>query len=113
MNVYENRKCKICDGVYDATTKTNFLPDKSQQIENYLNQLKKEKININRNNYTIKDVQKQVWIVSRGEAVTHIATGNHIKIKEIPYTKLIEIYDKRMNADIGISELYDLLIDLK
>lgn len=99
--------------IYDATLETNFEVVKEQQIENYINQLKKEKIHFNKHSYTIKDTQKQVWIITRGNSVRLLKTEDHVKVKEIPFTKLIEVYDKRIKAEISSDELWDLLKDLK
>ncbi|PUZ28092.1 hypothetical protein DCC81_01005 [Chitinophaga parva] len=89
------------------------MTTKDQQIKNYINQLSAEKINYQYKTYTIKDKPKQVWLITRGPKVSAIGTVDHIKIKEVPYTKLIEIYDMRLSEEIGTDELTDLLKDLK
>lgn len=53
--------------IYDATLETHFESVKEQQIENYINQLKKEKIDFNKITYTIKNTQRQVWIIHEGQ----------------------------------------------
>jgi hypothetical protein len=95
--------------IYDATLEDNYLPQKEQQIENYINQLKKDKIPFLQYNYTIKDTQKQVWLITRGSTVKNLRVEDLIKVKEIPYTKLIEIYLKRLQEEIVTDDLCDML----
>ncbi len=95
--------------IYDATIDPNYLPAKEQQIENYINQLKKDKIRFLQRYYTIKDAQKQVWIITRGKQVKNLKIEDQIKVKEIPYTKLIEIYLRRLQEDIVMDDFCDLL----
>lgn len=98
--------------IYDATLETNFQKKKETQIENYINQLKKEKISFDFINYSIKDTQRQVWIITRGNNVTIIKTEDHIKVKEIPFARLIELYNKRLDEEVGTDELWDILKNL-
>lgn len=98
--------------IYDATIETNFQKKKGTQIENYINQLKKEKVSLNSLSYTIKDTQRQVWVITRGNSVEIITTEDHIKVKEIPFAKLIEVYNKRLNEEIGMDDLCNILKDL-
>ena len=99
--------------LYDATLETDFDTQKETQVDNYVNQLKGAQFNISSVRYTIKDTNKQVWIITRGAAVRNIRKEDDIKVKEIPYLKLIEVYHKRLNKEIGTEELWDLLKDLK
>ncbi|MBX7181883.1 MAG: hypothetical protein K1X82_07210 [Bacteroidia bacterium] len=98
--------------IYDATLEQNFQKKKETQIENYIAQLKKEKIEFRTIAYTIKDSQKQVWIITRGKNVQHIKIEDHIRVKEIPYTKLVQLVVKRLETEIGLDELWDDLKDL-
>lgn len=98
--------------LYDATLDDNFNDAKEQQIENYINQMKKEKISIGKSRYSIKDSTRQVWIVNRGRKVEHHSTEDRIKVKIIPYHKLIELYHERLNVSIGADRLWDDLKDL-
>lgn len=99
--------------IYDATLELNFQKKKETQIENYISQLKKEKIEFRTIAYTIKDSQKQVWIITRGKQVQQIKIEDHIRVKEIPYTKLVNLFIKRLETEIGLDELWDDLKDLK
>ncbi len=98
--------------IYDATLNTNFKEDKDRQVENYISRLKKEKVEYDNTVYTIKDTQRQVWIITRGTNVNLLRTEDSIKVKEIPYTRLIEIYHQRLNESIDLDGLWDILKDL-
>jgi len=95
--------------IYDATLDTNFVKTKEQQIENYISQLKKDKYKINNSNYTIKEHQKQVWIITRGDIVKEITSEDNIKVKEVPFKSLIDIYYRRLTEDVNTETLTDLL----
>ena len=98
--------------LYDATLGTDFYAQKETQIDNYINQLKGEKIRIGSQSYSIKETTRQVWIITRGNGVHTIRTEDNIKVKEIPYTKLIEVYNQRLVSEIGIEDLWNILRDL-
>lgn len=98
--------------IYDATLESNFQKKKETQIENYIAQLKKEKVEFGTVAYTIKDSQRQVWIITRGKKVNSLKMEDHIRVKEIPYTKLVDLYLKRLETEIGLDELWDDLKDL-
>ena len=99
--------------LYDATLESDFDTQKETQVDNYINQLKGDKFKIADNTYTIKDTNKQVWIITRGTKVRSIRKEDNVKVKEIPYTNLIDVYHHRLNNEIGTEELWDLLKDLK
>lgn len=98
--------------IYDATLESKFLEKKETQIENYINQLKKEKIVFGTTSYTVKDTHRQVWIITRGAKTSLLKTDDHIKVKEIPFTQLISVYNKRFGEELGVTELCDALKDL-
>lgn len=98
--------------IYDATLETNYQKKKETQIENYINQLKKEELTFGAISYGIKENQKQVWIITRGSKVDLLKTKDSIKVKEIPFSKLIEVYHKRLNEEINEDELWNILKDL-
>lgn len=99
--------------LYDATLESDFDMQKETQVDNYINQLKGDRFKISNNTYTIKDTNKQVWIITRGNNVRNIRKEDNIKVKEIPYTNLIAVYNHRLNNEIGAEELWDLLKDLE
>lgn len=98
--------------IYDATLDQDFRDSKATQIENYLNQLKKEKIKIGQQNHSIKNTLRQVWIITRGESTRLIETEDGIKVKEIPFRKLVEVYDRRLKEELGTDELQTMLVEL-
>jgi hypothetical protein len=98
--------------IYDTTINPEFAERKHQQLENYVNQLKTDKVEFDKKKYTITDTVKQVWIITRSERVKALEDVDHIEIKEIPYQKLINIYLKRLKKDVNILSLVDLLKDL-
>ena len=105
-------KLNVLSVLYDVTLEDNFEDSKATQIDNYISQLKGDKIRIGHQVYTIHDTTRQVWIITKGTHVRSIKREDHIKVKEVPYSKLIEIYTKRLTNDIGLEELEALLKDL-
>lgn len=100
--------------IYDATLETNYLSKKETQIRNYIGQLQKDSFEHSTYSYTIRDAQRQVWIITRGDNVKLIRNVDEsINVKEIPYTMLIDVYKKRLEQEIGQNELWDILKDLK
>lgn len=97
--------------LYDATLDTD-LNKKSQQIENYVNQLKSNRYLLNNNYFTIKDYQKQVWIITRGDVVKHLPSHDGIRVKEIPFKRLVDIYDKRLTTEMDAENLIETLKNL-
>lgn len=95
--------------LYDATLELEFYTQKETQIGNYVHQLKKDDIKINKTTYT-HSANRQIWIITKGSAVNHITTVDDIQVKEIPYTKLIDLYYMRMDSEINS---YDLCNKLK
>ena len=99
--------------LYDATLERDFVTQKETQVDNYINQLKGDKVKIGQQSYTVKETNRQVWIITRGSSVRPIRTEDHIKVKEIPYSNLIAVYHQRLQTEIGIEDLWDVLKDLK
>ncbi|HXS35326.1 MAG TPA: hypothetical protein VN721_01385 [Flavipsychrobacter sp.] len=99
--------------LYDATLESNFERVKSAQLENFIHQLKNDNIKINEKIvYTIKDTDRQVWIITRGNVIRSLKMHDQIEIKEIPYTKLIEIYNNRLREELQTLQLSRLLKEL-
>jgi hypothetical protein len=98
--------------IYDATLAYDYQTIKEQQIANYVNQLHSEKIYFGTKGYTLRGTQKQVWTITRGTSVRLLKTEDDVKVKEIPYTKLIEVYNKRIGSETGAEEFCDMLKDL-
>jgi hypothetical protein len=99
--------------IYDSTLQSHFNDTKQQQTENYVNQLKESKIRIEGQMHTISNATKQVWIITRGAEVKPLYKEDGIEVKEIPYTRLIEVYRQRLQMDIDLHKLRDILKDLE
>jgi hypothetical protein len=98
--------------IYDASLHPDFIDKKVQQIENYISQLKKERIHLDGYSYTITDLQKQVWIITRGKDIRTLRIEDHIKVKEIPYHHLVNLYLRRLEEQVTAMSLADLLKDI-
>lgn len=99
--------------IYDATLETNFLDKKDQQIDNYLGQLRKDEIHFNQTGYTIKDSDKQVWIIVRKGDAKIIKTKDHITVKVIPIKKLMDLFERRLSEpEMGMIALCEALKNL-
>jgi hypothetical protein len=88
--------------IYDATTNPNFEKSKNQQIENYVNMLKKDYIDYQMDNRHyrkgISGHTKHVWIITRGTSRV-IEQVDDIKVKEISISDLIHIYKWRLEEN--------------
>lgn len=98
--------------VYDATTNPEFEKKKGTQIDNYVAQIKQDKIQISVKEYDIAKTQKQVWIINRSKVVRVIKTSDDITVKCIPYSKLIEIYHYRLGYEVNLNKLCTMLSNL-
>lgn len=105
-------KFKSLSVLYDATLESSFARAKETQLENYISQLKGDKMQIGEQAYTIRECTKQVWIITRGNEVKHLRTEDGIKVKEIPYHRLIDLYVKRLENEVSGEELSNKLKDL-
>lgn len=97
--------------VYATTLVPGVLQDNPLIIEHYLNLLRKEKMRLANTSYTIKDTQKQVWLLcNAGTEVQHLRTDDGIKLKIVPVSMLIDIYHSRLNdSDLNTDNLWDNL----
>jgi len=98
--------------LYDATLEDEFDLKKETQFQNFINQLKEDKFYVGSKSYSITPTRKQVWIITRHDNVRIIKEEDGIRVIEVPYTKLIEIYDKRLRLDINTIELSEMLKNL-
>jgi hypothetical protein len=95
--------------IYDCTLEKDFEKEKSQQIHNYVNQLRAGVLKPGREKeYDIKDYNKQVWIITRG-TTRLIKKIYDIQVKEVSINKLIEIYGKRIEEDLDEEDLEIML----
>lgn len=100
--------------LYDATLKPNIEQVKGTQLDNFVNQLKGDTFKVNEKiSYTIKNMDRQVWIITNGSMVRSLRIHDQIEVKEIPYAKLIESYDKRLKEEWTTLQLSKQLKDLQ
>lgn len=98
--------------LYDATLDTD-LSKKKTQISNYLNQLSEDKFQHGISSYSIKGIDKQVWIIVKdGSKASIIQNHDGIKVKTIPISVLLSLYHERLSTEIGTDQLWDKLKDL-
>jgi hypothetical protein len=97
--------------IYDCTLEKDFEKSKAQQIENYVSQLKSDRISWRDKKYTIRDHEKQVWIITRGTPRV-IEQRDDIKVKEVPVQELIKIYGERLKEDVDEEGLVRKLLDI-
>jgi hypothetical protein len=98
--------------LYDTTLEPEFEMKKDFQFDNFVNQLNVDKFKDGSWLYSINGIDKQVWIITRRDSVRLIRTEDNIKVKEIPYTALIEVYHRRLDTEIGFDELCTIIKDL-
>lgn len=105
-NFFDERQAGKADGffkignlavIYDCTLdKSNIKENKSDQINNYCNQLQQGFINIsNQTQEEFVNFKKQVWIITQGKT-KEIEIRNSIQVKEISVQDLIGIYEERL-----------------
>jgi hypothetical protein len=98
--------------LYDSTLRSEHEKVKETQIDNYISQLDKDKIHLQGKGFSIKETTKQVWIITKGDQVRILKTEDDIKVKEIPYTKLIAAYNHRLTHEAGLNDFCDFLKNL-
>lgn len=99
--------------LYDATLEENFENQKSFQIENYIGQLNNDRITIGQHIHTIAGTSRQVWIITRRNKVRTIKLVDAVKVKEVPYLKLIAVFRNRLNGNFRSDDLANQLKDLE
>jgi hypothetical protein len=85
--------------VYSTTLVPGIVQENRMVTDHYLNLLKKEKIQFNTTSYTLKDSQKQVWILCRSASEQLLRTEDGIKLKLVSVEQLISLYQKRMQQE--------------
>jgi hypothetical protein len=98
--------------IYDSTLESEMIKKKEQQIDNYIAQIKADKIKYATQSYTISRTQKQVWLITRNEKSELIISEDQVKVKVVPVSKLIDIYQKRLNEEFSAEDLCNLLKDI-
>lgn len=97
--------------LYITTLVPVVVQDNPLVIEHYLNLLRKEKMRLATTSYTIKETQKQVWLLcNSGTESQFLRTDDGIKLKVVPVSVLITLYKKRMNeAELTMDGFWDIL----
>ncbi len=98
--------------IYDATLKD--IKDKHEQINNYANKLKSDKLNIDKNTlWEIKDKDKEVWIITQSGSSKLIRKEENVKIKQISVIDLINFYEMRLKEINNEEDLQKKLQNFK
>jgi hypothetical protein len=97
--------------IYDCTLDSNYARSKATQIENFINQLNKDRITIHDRSITIKDYKKRVWIITRNKR-NKIKQIDDIIAREIPVSDLQQLYLAKMSENITSEELEKRLLAL-
>lgn len=100
--------------VYTTSLVPAVLQENPLVIDHYLNLLKKDKIRFAHTSYTLKDMQKQVWIVCNTcKEAQLVRTDDGIKLKLVPVQLLISLYRKRLEGEeLNMDCLWDTLKNL-
>ena len=85
--------------VYTTTLVPAVVQENKMITEHYINLLKKEKIQFSTTSYTLKDSQKQVWIVCRDSSEQVLRTEDGIKLKRVSVEQLISLYNERLERE--------------
>ncbi len=74
----------------------------------------KRTVSIGKQQFPLQKVQKQIWIITRGEEVSRIESeiNTAIVIKEIPFHKLETLYYQRLHEEISAADLCLMLKNL-
>jgi hypothetical protein len=101
--------------IYDATIAEYFKRAKKGQIPEYVKRLKEGHIYFegDANPHYFTGAKKHVWIITRSQSVGLIDTIDGIKIQEVPYHILIDMYTQRMSDEIGFEELSEILKNIE
>ena len=85
--------------IYTTTLVPAVVQENRLITEHYLNLLKKEKIQFNTTSYTLKDSQKQVWVLCRDSSEQVLRTEDGIKLKRVSVEQLISLYNERLERE--------------
>lgn len=104
------------DILYDCTLREDFEDFKDMQIENYVSQIQKNTITIEKIRVSLRGPKKQIWIITKGKTSETRALGERekVKIKEINIEDLIELLSlKIINPRMDISDKLGRLGDME
>ncbi|MEO0263495.1 MAG: hypothetical protein ABIM62_07235, partial [candidate division WOR-3 bacterium] len=98
--------------IYDATLFSDIRSKKEQQIENYINMLKSDRINIfkePKKTWNIRNFFKEVWIITKEGPSREEEDVSGIKVKIVSIDSLINLYIKRLQEIDREEELVEFL----
>lgn len=100
--------------VYITTLVPVVVQDNPLVVEHYINLLKKEKMRFATTAYTIKETQKQVWLLTNtGTETQHLRTDDGIKLKLVPVSALTTLLNRRMyEIELNGDAFWDALKDI-
>jgi hypothetical protein len=86
--------------VYTTTLVPAVVRENKMVVDHYLNLLKKEKIHFSNHYYSLKDTQKQVWVISRtNEQTGLLRTEDGIKLKAVSVQQLMTLFRERFSEE--------------
>lgn len=88
--------------IYDCTLRKD-LDKKSDQIDNYIARLKKNKVNFGNREIETSACDKYVFIITTSDTSRILRHVDDIIVKEIPVKRLLELYFMRL-SDFSIDE---------
>ncbi|MEO0241137.1 MAG: hypothetical protein ABIM83_06740 [candidate division WOR-3 bacterium] len=98
--------------IYDATLFSDIRSKKEQQIENYINMLKSDRINIRGKKEEVWEISrffKEVWIITNELKSEEYREISGIKVKIVSIDSLINLYIKRLQEIDREEELVEFL----
>lgn len=98
--------------MFDMTLERDFEKKKEIQIDNFCSQLKKGFIQYDKQKFTISSYAKQVWIITKGSEPRLIKKEDEILVKEVPVTKIEDLFRKRLIEDLDEEGFERCLRDL-
>lgn len=99
--------------LYDCTLENIFEENKNVQVENYCGQLSKDRIKVDSSEYSLKDCNKTVWIITKNSKSRLVKKIDDIEVKEVSIIELINIYNKRLeDQNVNEKQLIKLMEEL-
>lgn len=95
--------------IYDTTLQEDFEVWKRTQIENYCAMLSKGRLELGGVKKDVHLHTKQVWIITRGAASRKLDKINQVVVKEVPVSRLIQVYLDRLVSGVDEEGLKNML----
>lgn len=110
-------KYKNLEVIYDCTLSQKYREYKTNQINNYINQIQQQSITINKERINLNNNSiKQIWVITKNktELLDTYRGAIDIRIKEVSIFSLIELLNKKLiNIDYDPLNAIDDLKDIK